>query len=168
MKNFLRIALGLIFLGSVSLSACGQKKYDEKLASLYENTVPLIQPTTLDSLREQSEITLLDTRASEEFQVSHLPNAEFVDYDSFELDDLLHLPKEDTVVVYCSVGYRSERIGEALKKAGFQHVYNLYGGIFQWKNEGKEVVNSQNQPTDSVHTYNRSWSRWLKNGVKVY
>lgn len=165
MKFFEYLLLGLIIL---SFPACGQRNYDEKLSSLYENTVPLIQPQTLDSLQQQSNITLLDTRAREEYEVSHLPNAEFIDYDSFEVSEVDHLSREDTVVVYCSVGYRSERVGEALKKAGFQHVYNLYGGIFQWKNEGNEVVNSQNQPTDSVHTYNRSWSKWLKSGVKVY
>ncbi|MEM9671473.1 MAG: rhodanese-like domain-containing protein [Bacteroidota bacterium] len=165
MKFFGYLVVGLALL---SFPACGQKNYDEKLASLYENSVPLMQSRTLDSLRQQSEITLLDTRAHEEFRVSHLPDAEFVDYDSFELGDVSHLSKEDTVVVYCSVGYRSERVGEALKEAGFQQVYNLYGGIFQWKNEGHEVVNSQNQPTDSVHTYNRNWSKWLKSGVKVY
>ncbi|MEM8967239.1 MAG: rhodanese-like domain-containing protein [Bacteroidota bacterium] len=169
MNKFLRITIGLTLLGSISLSACGQKKYDEKLASLYENTVPLMQPTTLDSLQQQpTNVVLLDTRAPEEYNVSHLPKAQLVDYDLFDIDQLDNLSKEDTVIVYCSVGYRSERVGEAMKKAGFQHVYNLYGGIFQWKNEGKEVINSQNQPTDSVHTYNRSWSKWLKNGVKVY
>jgi rhodanese-related sulfurtransferase len=165
MKFCRYLVAGIILL---SFPACGQKTYDEKLASLYENSVPLMQSRTLDSLRQQSDIALLDIRTPEEYQVSHLPDAAFVDYDSFEVGDVDHLSKEDTVVLYCAVGYRSERVGEALKEAGFQHVYNLYGGIFQWKNEGNEVVNSQNQPTDSVHTYNRSWSKWLQRGVKVY
>ena len=82
MKEFLRIMIGLTLLGSVSLSDCGQKKYDEKLASLYENTVPLMQPTTLDSLRQQPvNVVLLDTRAPEEYNVSHLPEAQLVDYE---------------------------------------------------------------------------------------
>jgi len=128
-----------------------------------------MQPATLDSLRQQSSaMVLLDTRSSKEYQVSHLPQAQLIDYDSFDVEQLSGLSKEDTVVVYCSVGYRSERVGEAMKQAGFQHVYNLYGGIFQWKNDGNTVVNPQSQPTDSVHTYNRNWSKWLKNGVKVY
>ncbi len=169
MKKFLRLRIELILLGSISLLACGQKNYDEKLASLYKNSVPLMRPTTLDSLQQQTtNIVLLDTRAPEEYNVSHLPEAQLIDYDSFDIDQLSRLSKEDTVVVYCSVGYRSERVGEAMKEAGFRHVYNLYGGIFQWKNEHKEIINSQNQPTDSVHTYNRNWSKWLKSGVKIY
>ena len=151
-----------------AISACGQKSFDEKLASLYNHTVPLMMSQTLDSLQQESSITLLDIRSPEEFRVSHLQQSRFIDYDSFELSELKDVPKEDTIVLYCSVGYRSERIGEKLQKAGYEHVYNLYGGIFQWKNEGREVVNMENQPTDSVHTYNRNWSKWLEKGVKVY
>ena len=72
------------------------------------------------------------------------------------------------MVVYCSVGYRSERIGEKMQKMGFENVSNLYGGIFDWKNQGNTVINLNQEPTDSVHTYNRNWSQWLYNGIKVY
>ncbi|MCA6407991.1 MAG: rhodanese-like domain-containing protein, partial [Cytophagales bacterium] len=89
-------------------------------------------------------------------------------YGSYSIEDLKKLPKNEKIIVYCSVGYRSERVGEKLQKLGYQNVYNIYGGIFEWKNEGMPVVNRQNQPTDSVHTYNKNWSKWLLKGVKVY
>ena len=76
--------------------------------------------------------------------------------------------KDQEVIVYCSVGYRSERIGEKLQKAGYTNVKNLYGGIFSWKNEGNEVVRDADIPTDSVHTYNKSWGKWLLKGIEVY
>ncbi len=141
---------------------------NQKLESLYQHTVPLIKPAVLDSLQQQRSVVLLDTRSPEEYAVSHLPNARFVNYDSFEASDVSEVDKDAEVVVYCAVGYRSERVGEALQKAGYQHVQNLYGGIFAWKNAGKVVVNRQGQPTDSVHTYNRTWSKWLEEGVKVW
>ena len=59
-------------------------------------------------------------------------------------------------------------VGEKLMAKGYKNVKNLYGGIFQWKNEGYEVVNEKSMETDSVHTYNRRWSKWLTNGIKVY
>lgn len=158
----------LFALGSSSLSACGQRSFDQKLESLYQNTVPLIKSTALDSLQQQRSVVLLDTRTPEEYAVSHLPNARFVDYDSFKPSDVSEVDKDAEVVVYCAVGYRSERVGEALQQAGYQHVQNLYGGIFAWKNAGHEVVNSRGQPTDSVHTYNRNWSKWLEKGTKVW
>lgn len=100
--------------------------------------------------------------------MSHIPNAIFVDYDNFSGEAVQGYDKEAPVIVYCSVGYRSEKIGEKLEELGFSNVRNLYGGIFDWKNKGHEVVNSAGLETDSVHTYNENWSQWLKKGVKVY
>lgn len=158
----------LLVLCGGSLSACGQRSFDQKLEAIYQQTVPLIKPASLDSLRQKRSVVLLDTRTPEEYAVSHLPNARFVNYDTFEPSDLSDVDKDAEVVVYCAVGYRSERVGEVLQKAGYRHVQNLYGGIFAWKNAGKAVVNQQGQPTDSVHTYNRNWSKWLERGVKVW
>ena len=159
----LYLAMGL------SLSACGQKTFDEKLQSLYSNTVPLMQPKALAEAKNNDEnLYLLDTRTQQEFAVSHLEGARFIDYDSFSMKEVQDIPKNAKVVVYCAVGYRSERVGEKLRAAGYEDVSNLYGGIFQWKNKGYPVVDQQQQPTDSVHTYNKSWSQWLERGVKVY
>lgn len=162
----------LIILGEMMivsyLPACGQKTYDQKLESLYQHTVPLIQARALDSLQNERPVIVLDTRSSKEYAVSHLPGARLVNYDDFTLDAVKDVPKDAEVIVYCSVGYRSERVGEQMQEAGYQHVQNLYGGIFAWKNEGQTVVDQRAQPTDSVHTYNRSWSKWLEKGIKVY
>lgn len=116
---------------------------------------------------EQEEVILLDSRSPEEYEVSHLPGAKYVGYDNFSSDAVEDLDRDITVVVYCSVGYRSEKIGEKLQEMGFKEVYNLYGGIFDWKNNKNPVLNNGIE-TDSVHTYNRSWSKWLLEGVKVY
>ena len=153
-----------------SLVACGQQTYDQKLQSLYKNTVPLIQPQELKKKLNQKEIVILDTRSAKEYQVSHLPDAKFVDYDLFDISQVDDIPKDKEVVVYCSVGYRSEKIGEKLREAGFENVSNMYGGIFQWKNEDFDVVNQTGEITDSVHTYNKRWGQWLEEGkgIKVY
>lgn len=159
----------MVFLiGLIWLPACGQKTFDEKMSSLYKNTVPLINSNQLPELQTETKVYLLDTREPEEFQVSHLPGARLVGYNTFDEDSIIDIPKDAQVIVYCSVGYRSERIGERMQKLGFLHVSNLYGGIFDWKNQGNTVININQQPTDSVHTYNRNWSQWLYNGVKVY
>lgn len=145
--------------------SCGQTTFDEKMKSLYKETVPLIQAS---DLKEKSDVILLDTRTPEEFKVSHIAGSQLIDYDHFRKKDVSDLDKDAEVIVYCSVGYRSERIGEKLQKMGFNNVKNLYGGIFDWKNQGLEIVNEKEQPTDSVHTYNKAWSKWLYKGIKIY
>ena len=72
------------------------------------------------------------------------------------------------VIVYCSIGKRSEDVTLKLKKAGYTNVKNLYGGIFEWVNQGHPVYNNNNIVTDSVHAYGNFWGKWLDKGVKVY
>lgn len=149
-------------------TACGQKSFDKKLKEMYAYTVPLIQPDTLSQKIQSKELIILDTRTVGEFEISHLPEAQFLDYDNYSEEDFINIPKDAEVIVYCSVGYRSERVGEKMQKLGYTNVKNLYGGIFEWKNTDHQVVNNKGMATDSVHTYNKNWSQWLEKGVKIY
>jgi rhodanese-related sulfurtransferase len=154
---------------ALCFDAAGQTAFDEKLRSLYRNTVPLITVEALQSnLQKGKNVILLDIRTATEYNVSHLPRAKFVDYKNFKAHNLDTFSRETPIVLYCSVGYRSERVGERLLAMGFKDVKNLYGGIFEWVNKGYAVVDRNGKGTTHVHTYNRSWSKWLEKGVKVY
>lgn len=149
--------------------AWAQTAFDRKLESLYRNSVATITASELSALMNSgTPVVLFDIRSAEEYEISHIRAANFLDYNSFNTRMVDKFKKDSPIIVYCSVGYRSERVGEKLKSAGFKNVKNLYGGIFQWVNEGHTVVNKTNHPTDSVHTYNRNWSQWLTKGIKVY
>lgn len=110
----------------------------------------------------------LDAREPEEYAVSHIANAKFVGYDNFDLNRVNNVAKNLPIVVYCSVGKRSENITNKLKDAGFANVKNLYGGIFEWVNEGNRVYDSNNVAVNKVHAYNHIWGMWLQKGEKVY
>lgn len=152
-------------------SACAQVRdgnFDLMVDALLSESIEQIDTDQLDSLMKGNDIILLDSREPEEYQVSHIEGAKHVGYDSFKKAAVTDLPKDQPVVVYCSVGYRSEKIAEKLEKMGFTNVLNLHGGIFDWKNSGKTVVDPMGKPTEKVHTYNKDWSQWLWNGEKVY
>lgn len=119
-------------------------------------------------LEQQGEIYLLDAREKKEYQISHIAGAKWVGYDNFKMKRIKDLPKDAKIVTYCSVGYRSERIGEKLQKAGFTNVYNLKGSIFKWINEGHPVVDEKNEPTTKVHGYDKKWGKWVKKGEVVF
>jgi len=116
----------------------------------------------------QSDYLLLDTRERTEYEISHIEGAVWVGYDDFSIDRIPAVAKNTKLVTYCSVGYRSERIGEKLQKAGFTSVYNLHGSIFKWINEGYPVLDNAGKPTQSVHGYNQKWGKWIKKGAVVY
>ena len=166
MSRFFRFS-SLLFIGA--MFHCQSDDYNNMLESLYNQTVPLIHTTELaKAMKNNAPILILDTRSDKEFQISHIKYAQLIDYDHFSQNDMSKISKDTNIVVYCSVGYRSEKIGEKLLELGYINVINLYGGIFQWKNDGYSVYNANNILTDSVHTYNKKWSKWLKNGISVY
>jgi rhodanese-related sulfurtransferase len=142
--------------------------YAALLKTLYKNSVPTVSAAELQRLRQQQPaLTLLDVRSAAEYQVSHLAGARLIDYEAFSADAVRDLPREQPVVVYCSVGVRSERVGAQLKALGFRDVRNLYGGLFQWANEARPLVDAH-RPTQRVHPYSPLWGAWLTRGEKAY
>ncbi|TNE46449.1 MAG: rhodanese-like domain-containing protein [Deltaproteobacteria bacterium] len=104
---------------------------------------------------------LLDVRKLEEYNISHLPGAKHVapNTDPKELEK--HYNKDQLLVVYCSVGYRSSKLAQRMERAGFQNVYNLEGSIFQWANEDRPLVKGE-KPTQKVHPFDSMWGVFLK------
>lgn len=140
--------------------------YDSMLADMYSGEVGTLRPDEV--VARTDSFIFLDTRSVEEFEVSHLEGARLLEYREYKPEMVMDLDKARPVLVYCSVGYRSDQIGQSLQKLGFEKVYNLYGGIFQWVNEGYPVFNRHGQPTDSVHGFSWLWQRWLNQGTVVY
>ena len=158
--NYLKI----IVMGFLPSAGCAQPSdFDAMVKDLITGDVECVYP---DSLPARQPV-FLDAREKEEFNVSHIPGAVWVGYDDFDIARTNTFDKDAEIVVYCSVGYRSERIARKLQKEGFTNVTNLYGGIFHWVNQDHEVVDA-NGKTTRVHTYNAKWSKWLLKGEKVY
>ncbi|MDI1322367.1 MAG: rhodanese-like domain-containing protein [Algoriphagus sp.] len=138
--------------------------YKTLLKGLYDEEFPIVKPGQISNLKNYQ---VLDTREKSEFEVSHLQGAKWVGYDTFSLENVEDLDKTQPVLVYCTVGARSQDIGKKLREAGFQRVYNLYGGIIHWSNEN-QLLFKDSLPTKQVHTYSRTWGVWLTSGEKVY
>ena len=165
MLRLLTIIL-LFITGEVS-AQINSPEFKEVLDGTYRHTVPLISVEEFKEL-DKHNLFVLDTRETKEFKVSHLKNARHVGYFWFDMRSIYDIPQDATVVLYCSVGYRSEKIGDKLLKAGYSHVYNLYGSIFEWVNQGNPVYRSNGVQTSEIHGYNKKWGRWIERGAIVY
>lgn len=161
---FFTIALGMF------VSTFAQKKIDDVLQVLNSGSIPYISVTEARMHQINSDALILDARESGEYEVSHIPDARFVGYSDFNIEAIPNhiLDKDRLIIVYCSLGVRSENIGEELQEAGYSNVKNLYGGIIEWKNKGFPLLNSYGSETENVHTYSRYWGKWLTNGNPVY
>jgi rhodanese-related sulfurtransferase len=138
--------------------------YDLLLSSLLSHSVPEVSVGQIESGRYR----LLDARAYREFEVSHIAGATWVGYDDLYLARLAGIEHQTPLAVYCSVGYRSERIAEQLRRKGYTRVVNVYGGIFEWVNTGRPVVAEDGTQTELIHAYSASWAIWLKRGEPIY
>ena len=161
----------IICIYMFSISVLSQTTIDEVLNKYNDNSVPYINVDTLKKNAQQA--LILDAREIEEFEVSHLQDAQHIGFKNFNysmMDKLMvdSLVDRDTlIIVYCSIGIRSEIIGKKLISHGFTNVYNLYGGVFEWVNKGGNVF-CQGNITQKVHAYSKKWSRYLTKGFKVY
>ena len=163
----MRLAITLLLICLFWNGVFSQKSIDSTLEKFNCNTVSYIY---IDELKSSENLILLDTRKKEEYEVSKIEDAIWVGHKKFEIDTLTKkFPNKNApIVVYCSIGVRLENIGEKLLKAGYTNVRNLYGGIFQWKNNGNSVFDSQNNETEKVHAFSKHWGKLLTNGEKVY
>lgn len=159
------LAAALVLLAWVSYGQVQRGAYRTMLKTLLSHNVPEMGVQQASS--DTSHMLFLDAREPREYEVSHIAGAIPVGYDHFDISQLPALDKTQPIVVYCSVGYRSEKVTEKLLAAGFQDVSNLYGGIFEWVNQDHPVVNDGG-PTQEVHAYSHSWGMWLRKGKKVY
>ncbi len=163
MKPIVRFFLFLwMSLGLSAQQKTTHPEFDTMLKDLLSHTVQEVTPT---DIAKNKEIVFLDAREKKEYKVSHIKGATWVGYNTFKLKRVKEVPKNKKIVVYCTVGYRSEKIAEKLMKAGYKNVSNLYGGIFEWVHKNQTLVNKKGT-TQEVHTYDKEWGQWLKKGIK--
>ena len=162
-------------LASVLLAflSCRKPPSDwEKTKNWVRSEFPGVEQVSTEDLRlrldggRKSPI-VLDVRTAEEFEVSHLPGALRVDPAGDLPDFVRTLDRETPVVAYCSVGYRSSRLVERLKKEGFKDAKNLEGSIFEWANKGYPLERD-GAPVQEVHPYDAEWGRLLEPSLHAY
>ncbi|HLW32496.1 MAG TPA: rhodanese-like domain-containing protein [Aequorivita sp.] len=166
MRYFFFLIIYIFFLGTAS----GQDSLEKILDRHNSHSVPYISVEEFVMIQRTESLIILDAREKVEFNVSHISSAKNIGFDNFFSNEkmLQKINKDAQVIVYCSIGIRSEKIAERLKKLGFINVKNLYGGIFEWKNKGFQVVDSTGRKTENVHAFSEKWSQWLHAGNPVY
>ena len=99
---------------------------------------------------------ILDARSAAEFDVSHLKGARRIDPYRPDLAPLSGIPRDTSIVVYSSAGYRGARVADWLGRQGYDWVQNLGSSLFQWANEGRPLYRGGSQ-AQLVHPYDSKW-----------
>ncbi len=82
----------------------------------------------------QRDATVIDVRPAADFAKGHIINAINVPMNGFNKQTgALSRHKDGPVIVNCRSGSQSQAACHVLRKAGFNEVYNLKGGIMAWE-----------------------------------
>ncbi|WP_378186982.1 rhodanese-like domain-containing protein [Aquimarina sp. W85] len=94
------------------------------------------------ALMKNDKIRVIDVRTPQEFETGYIETAENIDFkDENFINTVSKLDTSKPVIIYCARGGRSAKCAEVMKEAGFTKIYDLNGGISQWKLDGQEIIN---------------------------
>lgn len=93
-----------------------------------------LSPAAATMMMNREDAVVLDVRDANEWSAGHIQGAKHIALAQLEkhLSEIEKL-KTTPVIVCCANGMRSGAAVSALKKAGFEKVFMLNGGIVAWK-----------------------------------
>lgn len=161
-RNFDLVILPLLFLliiiGYPKTDAGSEEWKQQKIETMYSEyvkefpEVPELTVSEFNKLRKDNKITIVDVRTTEEQAVSIIPGA--ISQDLFEQN--IDSYKNQPIVVYCTIGYRSGKYAQNLYKQGL-NIFNLKGSLLAWSHIGGELVNNSGKTKD-VHVFGNKWA----------
>jgi len=104
-----------------------------------------IKPAELTQLINAGGTVVVDLSASGDFEKGHIAGSRNAQASAFGPENkLVANAKQSPVVLVCRSGNASETAAKALKKAGFEKVYVLDGGIPAWQQAELPLVKGRN------------------------
>jgi thioredoxin len=109
-------------------------------------TIPTLEYQQL--LTETKNNQIIDVRTEGEFMEEHLHNAININFNGNDFEaNIKKLDKTKPTFIYCLSGGRSGSAMEIFAKNGFKQVYNMQGGILQWKGDQLPLTGAEENPS---------------------
>lgn len=100
-----------------------------------------LRPAELTVLANRENALVVDLRPMADFGKGHIPGSRNVQMSQFDPENKqLAAARSLPVVLVCKTGQVSGGAAKRLKKAGFEHVYVLEGGIQAWQDAQLPLV----------------------------
>ena len=120
---------------SLGLAALTLAIVGNEVASLFRGYKGL-RPAGLTALVNRDNALVVDLRPIGDFEKGHIPGSKNVQLSQFDPESKqLAAARSLPVVLVCKAGQTSGGAAKRLRKAGFEHVYVLEGGIGAWQQD---------------------------------
>ena len=141
----------------------------QKIMTMYSNYTqefPLVEGISVEELqrlqRQAKNIVVVDVRSPKEQAISQIPGAITVE----EFESNLKQYAQDTVIAYCTIGYRSGKYAEKWRQQEVK-ILNLEGSLLAWSHIQGELIDA-NGVTNKVHVFGRQWQLTGQNYQPVW
>jgi len=102
--------------------------------------ITLLSP--LEFKEKSKDHQIVDVRTPAEFKEAFIEGAKNINLKDNDFSkEIMSLDKDKPVYIYCRSGYRSGIAAKKMIDLGFREVYDLQGGILNWKQSNNEVKN---------------------------
>jgi len=130
-----------VMMVCISVLSCNEATSQKEVSSIAQReVVTVVDVNTFEKEAMAPGAQLVDVRRDNEWERGHLENAKHFEMNNPSWQAQIEtLDKDKPVYVYCAKGGRSARCAQQLKEAGFTRIYDLEGGINNWKSAGKPV-----------------------------
>lgn len=123
LKGFLFVLCALGWAGCAQTASQTQQQAERLSANEFS-----------EKIAAADNAVIVDVRTPGEFAKGHLPGALNMNWNDSAFDShVALLDKSAPVFVYCLSGGRSRSAVSKLQKAGFQHIYEMPGGMLEWR-----------------------------------
>ncbi|MDY0046190.1 MAG: rhodanese-like domain-containing protein [Thauera propionica] len=99
-----------------------------------------ISPVEATLLINREDAIVIDVREQGEYAQGHVPNARHIPLGEISRRSAeMEKWKDHPLILCCASGARSAAAGAQLRKAGFDKIYNLRGGMTEWEKAGQPI-----------------------------
>jgi rhodanese-related sulfurtransferase len=99
-----------------------------------------VDPQQATMMINHEDAVVVDVRPMSDFNKGHIVNSINIPFNGFTNQmGQLEKKKKKPIIVSCRSGSQSQSACRQLRKAGFENVYNLRGGIMAWQSANLPV-----------------------------
>ena len=101
----------------------------------------LSQVSTTDAVRMINKgAIIIDVRPDGAYEAGHIVNAKNITLDAIQADQNVNKKKNKLLLTVCENGVSSNKAVNLLRKAGFENVFSLKGGLRQWRTDNMTLA----------------------------